>query len=67
MKKVYEKLTDAEAKRLEQAGKQQDLAHEFGVAASTLSRALNRHNGPSPLLRDKLIEKGIIKAKKEKK
>ncbi len=60
MKRLYEKLTDAEAKRLEQAGKQQELATELGVSVSTLSRAQNRRYGPSPLLREKLVKKGII-------
>ena len=60
MKKLYAKLTDAEADRLEKAGKQQDLANKFGVAVSTLSRVMNRKHGPSPLLRDKLVEHKII-------
>lgn len=66
MKKRAEKLTPAEAKRLEQfvdrSGGQVKASVIFGCTPTTLSRSANRRTGPSPLLRDKLVEKGIVKA-----
>lgn len=63
--KLTPKLTDAEANRLEQYigenGGQSVVGADLGVAKETLSRNLNRRTAPSPMLRDKLIEKGIIK------
>ena len=60
------KLVPAEAKRLEQyiekSGGQPKASLFFGVAISTLSRTVNRHTAPSPLLREKLVEIGIVKA-----
>jgi len=59
------KLTPAEAKRLEQyidnRGGQIKASILFGVAPATLSRNINRHTAPSPMLRDKLIGAGVIK------
>lgn len=69
MKNRLEKLTPAEATRLEEyvaanggAVKCQDI---LGVAPATISRNINLHTAPSPLLREKLVEKGIIKAPKK--
>ena len=57
-------LTDAEVKRLEkyieQNVSQEAVAVGWGVSASTLSRAMHKHHVPSPMLRNKLIEAGII-------
>lgn len=61
---MQKKLTPAEAKSLEKfvdaQGGQVKASLMFGVAPATLSRTANRHTAPSPLLRDKLLENGII-------
>ena len=60
------KLSTAEAKALEQFinrnGGQASAGAFFGIAPSTLSRAVNRHTAPSPLLRKQLENAGIVKA-----
>lgn len=65
MKKGPKKLTPAEAQRLEQFveknGGQFEAVKFFGCTIGTLSRTTNRRTGPSPMLRDKLVENGIIK------
>ena len=57
-------LTPAEAKRLEQfvnrSGGQVKASLLFGVAPATLSRNVNRRTSPSPMLRQKLVEVGIV-------
>lgn len=67
MKQRNAVLTPAEATRLEQfisnCGGQIKASILFGVALSTLSRNINRHTAPSPMLRDKLIGAGIVKQK----
>lgn len=58
------KLTPAEARRLEQhvekCGGQIKAAGLLGVTPATISRNANRHTAPSPMLRDKLVEVGVI-------
>lgn len=64
MKKRSKKLTPAEAQRLEQFvdknGGQLEARKLFGCTPATLSRTANRHTAPSPLLRDKFVEHGIV-------
>ena len=64
--KTAVKLTINEAKLLEKfidkKGGQVPACLLFNVAPSTLSRNVNRHTAPSPMLRDKLVECGIVKA-----
>jgi len=66
MKNRHPILTPAEAKHLEQfvnkSGGQIKASLLFGVAPATLSRTVNRHTGPSPLLRKELVNHGIVKA-----
>lgn len=62
-------LTPAEAKALEdfveKNGGQIEASRLLGnIAPATLSRTSNRHTAPSPLLRQKLVENGIIKGEK---
>ena len=61
----HPKLTDAEAARLKKYlaahGGQEPVAVAWRVSSTTLSRTLNRNTAPSPLLRKKLEEIGIIK------
>lgn len=65
-KKNVLKLTPAEAERFEQFvhknGGQIKASAFFGIAPATISRNINRHTGPSPLLRNKLVENGIVKS-----
>ena len=62
------KLTPAEAKRLEQhvnkGGGQIKAGALFGVTPATISRNVNRHTAPSPMLRKALVEAGIVKPQK---
>lgn len=59
------KLTPAEAKRFEQYvenhGGQIRAAGLLGITPATISRNVNRHTHPSPMLRDKLVQAGVIK------
>lgn len=61
---MKKKLDPPEAKRLEkfvtEAGGQVKASILFGISPTTLSRTANRHTAPSPMLRDKLIDVGII-------
>ena len=60
-----QKLSPAEARRFEQyvykGGGQIKVGASFGVTPATVSRNVNRHTAPSPMLRKALIEAGIIK------
>ncbi len=60
------KLTNAEAKRLAQYIKEngggKKVGELFGVDPCTLSRTLNQHTAPSPMLRAKLSEVEVIRA-----
>ncbi len=64
-KRTAAKLTPAEAKRLEQYIDKNDGQVKVGgllsVTVTTLSRTVNRHTAPSPMLREKLVEAGVIK------
>jgi hypothetical protein len=60
------KLTTAETERLEQfinknGGQLKVSIPFFGVTPATLSRNLNGHTAPSPMLRKGLAKVGIIK------
>ncbi len=61
-----QKLSAAEIKRFQKhvadAGSQQKVADGWGVYTSTLSRIINGHHAPSPLLTEKLKEAKIILA-----
>jgi hypothetical protein len=61
------KLSPAEARNLEQFtekhGGQIAAGALFGVSPATISRNVNRHTSPSPMLRKALVENGIIKQK----
>lgn len=63
MKKI--KLTPAESRRLEQfvdkVGGQNKASLILHVSTGTLSRSANRRTAPSNMLRDKLVEQGIVK------
>lgn len=65
-KKLCDKLTPAEAKRLEQfvtkSGGQVKASIILDVAPETLSRSINRHTAPSTLLRKELVKRKIVKA-----
>lgn len=64
-KRHTQKLTNAEAQRLEQFinknGGQIKVGETFGVTPATLSRNINQHTAPSPMLRKALVGVGIIK------
>ncbi len=59
------KLTRVETKRLQAYIKKHDgqqvVAVAWGVNASTLSRIINGHHAPSPMLAQKLEEVGVVK------
>lgn len=63
---MHKKLTKDEAQRLkdymEKHSGQVAVSVDFKVTPGTLSRTANRRTAPSPMLRDKLVEHGIIKA-----
>lgn len=65
MNNRHAKLTSAEAKRLlvyiDDNGGQIEASAFFGVTPSTLSRNINGHTSPSPMLRKQMIKAGIIK------
>lgn len=62
---IYPLLNTAEIRRLERYivrhGGQEKVAVGWGTCASTLSRAIHRHHGPSPMLRAHLEAHGIIR------
>lgn len=65
MNNRHKKLTADEAKSLarfiKSHGSQKVAARVLGITEGTLNRTANGHTGPSPLLRDKLVEQKIIK------
>ncbi|MBS3927824.1 MAG: hypothetical protein KGZ65_04450 [Sphingomonadales bacterium] len=51
-------------KYIDAHGGQEKVGVSWGVNSSTLSRILNRHHAPSPLLKQKLVEVGVVKPAK---
>ncbi len=51
-------------KHIEAKGGQEKVGVSWGVNSSTLSRIINRHHAPSPMLTQKLVEEGIVKPAK---
>lgn len=66
MKNKAKKLTAAESKKLEQFVNKSEgqikASLILGVSPYTLSRTVNRHTSPSPMLREKFAAHGIIEA-----
>lgn len=62
------KLSPSDIQRLKKFidanGGQEQVGVSWGVNSSTLSRIINRHHAPSPLLKQKLVEVGVVKPAK---